>query len=618
MDKKVTLSILTYYDNKIKEWAVSLVDKSLESLGNVFTVKGIVSSTSDLPQELNTVGDVYLVGPTEDGGYAEYIWIETSKWEFIGTTTSTEVTGGVSEQELYAGSDNTGTPATPAEGTVLYAFDEALKAYIEAVSGSEFSQEEKEKLAGIEAGAEVNVQSDWNELDDTSDAFIKNKPVINATTIPMSNEDTTTVSKAIEDKQDRVNGVIATTESLTMDRIIDSANQMRLKIGEDIVATFPAPTTMFTPQTTFVAKEIKSFYEELGLTPETVNGYEYGSSSDPSQGNLNYFTEENGPYLVLTKMDVMEPLNLYGGNVILLKDILPKGEIANLETLTIQLNGETVDTYNGDTAKVININAATQEYVDNLDKNNVKYSSDNNVEFKNHAVIPFGSGLYGNSPDNGWTNLAAVRGYNLDTEEEVVQSEFGSASLHTNINSKDRPTVETSEGQEDVAYLSDIEKEGLYVQIPIRTLQDKVYTKEEILGWFGVEDEAELKTKIVRNYFPILKYGITLSYNPHYYKMPIEYLAFESANQIKLVFTGLDTSNDVVSKYEILINLDGTIIENNSNIKVTITSLENSSSTSIINDEQSSLETTYSSEKISSLLQTLKTEIEQANELEII
>lgn len=132
MDKKVTLSILTYYDNKIKEWAVSLVDKSLESLGNVFTVKGIVSSTSDLPQELNTVGDVYLVGPTEDGGYAEYIWIETSKWEFIGTTTSTEVTGGVSEQELYAGSDNTGTPATPAEGTVLYAFDEALKAYIEA------------------------------------------------------------------------------------------------------------------------------------------------------------------------------------------------------------------------------------------------------------------------------------------------------------------------------------------------------------------------------------------------------------------------------------------------------------------------------------------------------
>ena len=33
-----------------------------------------------------------------------------------------------------------------------------------------------EKLNGIAAGAEVNVQSDWNEADENSDAFIKNKP----------------------------------------------------------------------------------------------------------------------------------------------------------------------------------------------------------------------------------------------------------------------------------------------------------------------------------------------------------------------------------------------------------------------------------------------------------
>ena len=56
--------------------------------------------------------------------------------------------------------------------------------------------------------------------------------------------------------------------------------------------------------------------------------------------------------------------------------------------------------------------------------------------------------------------------------------------------------------------------------------------------------------------------------------MPVQYAAFESANQIKLVFIGLNTNNDVVSKYEIIINLDGTIIEGNSNIKVTITSIE--------------------------------------------
>lgn len=37
---------------------------------------------------------------------------------------------------------------------------------------------DKTKLDGIEAGAEVNVQADWDEADSTDDAFIKNKPTI--------------------------------------------------------------------------------------------------------------------------------------------------------------------------------------------------------------------------------------------------------------------------------------------------------------------------------------------------------------------------------------------------------------------------------------------------------
>ena len=41
-----------------------------------------------------------------------------------------------------------------------------------------FSTAEKNKLSGIEAGAEVNVQSDWNQVDTLADDFIKNKPII--------------------------------------------------------------------------------------------------------------------------------------------------------------------------------------------------------------------------------------------------------------------------------------------------------------------------------------------------------------------------------------------------------------------------------------------------------
>lgn len=49
-----------------------------------------------------------------------------------------------------------------------------------------FTTTEKDKLAGIEAGAEVNVQSDWNQTDTTADDFIRNKPSIPAIP-PMKN-----------------------------------------------------------------------------------------------------------------------------------------------------------------------------------------------------------------------------------------------------------------------------------------------------------------------------------------------------------------------------------------------------------------------------------------------
>lgn len=39
-----------------------------------------------------------------------------------------------------------------------------------------YTASEKSKLSGIAAGAEVNVQSDWNDSSSSSDAYIKNKP----------------------------------------------------------------------------------------------------------------------------------------------------------------------------------------------------------------------------------------------------------------------------------------------------------------------------------------------------------------------------------------------------------------------------------------------------------
>ena len=46
------------------------------------------------------------------------------------------------------------------------------------LSTNDYTTAEKNKLAAIASGAEVNVQSDWNVTDSTSDAYIKNKPTI--------------------------------------------------------------------------------------------------------------------------------------------------------------------------------------------------------------------------------------------------------------------------------------------------------------------------------------------------------------------------------------------------------------------------------------------------------
>lgn len=52
---------------------------------------------------------------------------------------------------------------------------------VDGTTNKVFTATEQGKLAGIEAGAEVNVQSDWNQTSSSADDFIKNKPDLNAT-----------------------------------------------------------------------------------------------------------------------------------------------------------------------------------------------------------------------------------------------------------------------------------------------------------------------------------------------------------------------------------------------------------------------------------------------------
>lgn len=63
----------------------SYVQTAVQNLGNVFTIKGSVSTVANLPSSNNSIGDVYYVAEKQAG----YIWIEidnVAQWEELGET----------------------------------------------------------------------------------------------------------------------------------------------------------------------------------------------------------------------------------------------------------------------------------------------------------------------------------------------------------------------------------------------------------------------------------------------------------------------------------------------------------------------------------------------------
>lgn len=63
----------------------SYVNTAVANLGNVFTIKGSVSTVANLPSTNNSIGDVYYVAEKQAG----YIWIEidnVAQWEQLGET----------------------------------------------------------------------------------------------------------------------------------------------------------------------------------------------------------------------------------------------------------------------------------------------------------------------------------------------------------------------------------------------------------------------------------------------------------------------------------------------------------------------------------------------------
>lgn len=96
------------------------------------------------------------------------------------------------------------------------------------LSTNDYTTTEKNKLAGITAGAEANVQADWNETTTSSDAYIKNKPDV------LEQDDIAAWAKAAAKPSYTFSEIGSKPTTLSGYGITDAAAKTHTHTGDDI------------------------------------------------------------------------------------------------------------------------------------------------------------------------------------------------------------------------------------------------------------------------------------------------------------------------------------------------------------------------------------------------
>lgn len=166
-------------------------------LRNTTGSTGLSAATPNLVFQRGANTDSYidwLVGANENGRLvvsSRSAGTETVRMQLIGSSSLHQllssidikapkfITDGGTAQQYVKGDGTLGGNATQSAAGLLSATD-------------------KTKLDGIAAGAEVNVQSDWNQTDNSADDFIRNKPTITTYDVFQVGGDTTPPTAGID------------------------------------------------------------------------------------------------------------------------------------------------------------------------------------------------------------------------------------------------------------------------------------------------------------------------------------------------------------------------------------------------------------------------------------
>ena len=143
-------------------------------------------------------------------------------------------------------SGNAATATTAAGYTSGGSIDTALQGKVDKETGkglstNDYTTTEKNKLAGIASGAEVNVQSDWNQATTTADDYIKNKPTLGtaaAKDVPTSgNASATQVVMGNDSRLTDARTPTAHTHTADAADVVDQQGDSTITDSTDIITT---------------------------------------------------------------------------------------------------------------------------------------------------------------------------------------------------------------------------------------------------------------------------------------------------------------------------------------------------------------------------------------------
>lgn len=194
------------------QYGITILSDTVENVSNkAMTPAGVINAISgaiqgitqfdyqkvvDLPQT-GSKGIIYLKPNSGENpnAFDEYIWIEESgegEFEKLGTrdialtltqsytpaSNPTVLSGGMTYEEAFRNIEKTIWNNEEISAIALNDLNNRKLDKVEGkvLSTNDYTSEEKTKLDGIAAGAQVNVQSDWNQTTTTANDYIKNKP----------------------------------------------------------------------------------------------------------------------------------------------------------------------------------------------------------------------------------------------------------------------------------------------------------------------------------------------------------------------------------------------------------------------------------------------------------